>query len=136
MKSHILIIVAIALAACQEYPPAAVTAPVDHRKQPDGTCKATLIHDSLVEKYVPYGSYCRVPDSLRTPHADGSLPDSVHGAGVAYSTWTTNDGNCEPRAWAISNVVNVSACWKRPENFRWMFDTAYKMPAILTYGME
>ena len=143
----IAILILIALAGCQDatssqdaapsHAPAAATAPMDHRKQPDGTCKATLIHDSLVEKYVPYGSYCRVPDSLRTPHKDGSLPDSVHGAGVAYSTWTTNDGNCEPRAWAIDNVVNVSACLKPStlELHRWLFDTAYKMPNTLTWGM-
>lgn len=127
----------LALAGCQEYAPAATAAePVrDHRMQPDGTCKATLVHDSLVAYYVPYGSYCPVPESLRTPHKDGSLPAAQHGAGVAYSTWTTNDGNCEPRAWAIDNVVNVSWCPKHPENFRWMFDTAYKMPTVITYGM-
>ena len=144
----IAIITLIALAGCQDatssqdaapsHAPAAVAANPDHRMQPDGTCKATLIHDSLVEKYVPYGSYCRVPDSLRTPHKDGSLPDSVHGAGVAYQTWTTNDGNCETRAWAIDNVVNVSACLK-PRHlrlYRWLFDTAYKMPRdSLTWGM-
>lgn len=143
----IAILILIALAGCQDatssqdaapsHAPAAVAANPDHRMQPDGTCKATLIHDSLVATYVPYGSYCRVPDSLRTPHKDGSLPDSVHGAGVAYSTWTTNDGNCEPRAWAISNVVNVSACLK-PRHlklYRWLFDTAYKMPNTLTWGM-
>ena len=127
------------LAGCQEYAPAATAAePVrDHRMQPDGTCKATLIHDSLIERYVPYGSYCPVPESLRTPHADGSLPADRYGAGVAYSTWTTNDGNCEPRAWAIDNVVNVSMCLK-PHVVaanRWMFDSAYKMPAVLTWGM-
>lgn len=144
---HPIALAIIALAGCQDatssqdaapaITPAAVTAPADHRMQPDGTCRGNLIHDSLVETYVPYGSYCPVPQDLRTPHADGSLPADRYGAGVAYSTWTTNDGNCEPRAWAIANVVNVAACLKRPvlERNRWMFDTAHKMPTNnLTWG--
>ena len=143
MKHLVLILTILALAGCQSATSAADTGSAPSipltrtaQKLADGTCGSRAIHDSLVATYAPYGSYCRVPDALRTPHKDGSLPDSVHGAGVAYTTWTTNDGDCNPRAWAIDNVKHVSACWKHPENFRWMWDTAYKMPTgELTYGM-
>ena len=143
MKTKILALSLIILAGCQnatsatDSKPSAPVLPLTRtaQKLADGTCGARLVHDSLVGNYVPYGSWCPVPEALRTPHKDGSLPDSQHRAGVAYQIWETNDGNCEPRAWAISNVVTVAWCPKHPENFRWMFDTAYKMPNQITYGM-
>ena len=131
MKDSILALLGLlALAACQENAPTA--APPDPRMQPDGTCRANMIHPSLVSEYIPYGARCQVPRDSMRPHRDGSLHDSTYGAGVAYQTWTTSDGNCEPRAWAIDNMVNQAACLKDPP--RWMYDTAYKMPAILTWG--
>lgn len=124
MKNSILALLGLlALAACQENNPAA--APSDPRMQPDGTCRANLIHPTLVESYVPYGSFCPVPAELRTPHKDGSLPAAQYGAGVAYQTWETDYGDCEPRAAHVSNVVAHAACL-RPEVLavhRWLYES-------------
>lgn len=135
MKTSILSLTILALlAACQESSPTAV--PADPRMQPDGTCRANLIHPSLVAEYVPYGSFCPVPAELRTPHKDGSLPAAQYGAGVAFQTWETDDGDCEPRAAHVSNVVAHAACLKPAvlEVHRWLFDTAYVMPDTMSWG--
>ena len=107
------------------------------QKLADGTCGARLLHDSLIESEVAYGSFCPVPEALRTPHADGSLPSDRYGAPVVYQTWTTSDGDCEPRAWAIANVVAHAGCFKPAAlaRFRWTFDSAYKVPPFFDGGM-
>lgn len=135
-------LVAIFLGGCQDATSSTPQAPAPAtplsrtaQKLADGTCGARLVHDSLVGSYVPYGAYCPVPEDLRTPHKDGSLPNAQHGAGVAYMTWTTDNGDCAPVAEHLGPVTVTAWCPKKPENFRWMYDTAYKMPNEITYGM-
>lgn len=136
----IAILVSIILVGCQDATgsgPSAPNTPLTRtaQKLADGTCGARLIHDSLVSTYVPYGAFCPVPDSLRKPHKDGSLPAAQHGAGVAYMAWTTDNGDCNAGAEHMGPVTITAACWKHPENFRWMYDTAFDAPDTAYYGM-
>lgn len=143
MHTKILILSLIALAGCQEAtsstPQAGPTTPqMVTRKAatmlPNGSCAARLVHDSWVSAYVDTSMVCFVPaDSIR-PHADGSTHATKYAPVTAYMTWETNDGNCEPRAWAISNVVSHAACLKNPP--RHLYDTAGRMAPVQTWGMD
>lgn len=103
------------------------------QKLADGTCGARFIHDSLISEYVPYGASCKVPADSMKAHEDGSMHADTYGAGVAYQTWITRDGDCDPREWAIDSVKNFAACLRNPP--RWMYDSAYRIPRIVTWGM-
>lgn len=141
MKLIAIVILALTLAACQDATssvPAGPTTPqMVTRKAatmlPNGTCAARLIADSLISAYVDTSMTCFVPaDSMRR-HADGSMHSDRYAPVGAYMTWETNDGNCEPRAWAISNVVSHAACLKAPP--RYLYDTAGRMAPVMTWGM-
>jgi hypothetical protein len=62
------------------------------------------------------------------------LLESRYAPVSAYMTWETNDGDCEPRAWAISNVVSHAACLKAPP--RYLYDTAGRMAPVQMWGMD
>lgn len=131
MKNLLILIPIIALAACQGA--MSDSSPVASRSQAVTSCRADFIAPALIDSYVVYGASCQIPsDSIRL-HKDGSGHATEYGAGVAYSTWDTNDGNCDPRAWAISNVVHHAACLRNPP--RWLYDTAYATPDTMSWGL-
>lgn len=142
MKTKILALAIIILAGCQNAtssaPQAGPTTPqMVTRKAatmlPNGFCAARMVHDSLISAYVDTSMVCMVPVDSIKPHKDGSAHATKYAPVTAYTTWETNDGNCEPRAWAISNVVHHAACLKAPP--RYLYDTAGRMAPVQTWGM-
>ena len=142
MHKYIAILLALSLAACQDATgsgaqPEPTTPQMVTRKAatmlPNGTCGSRLIHDSLISAYVDTSMVCMVPADSMRPHADGSNHSNRYAPVTAYTTWETNDGKCEPRAWAISNVVHHAACLKDPP--RYLYDTAGRMAPVMTCGM-